>query len=154
MNVNPPNPMKNQFIFLVALMTSFTFAHEGVELGPHGGRILEFSDNETMHGEVTVKGDKFHIALLDRDMKPVAISQQSIRAMTGDRAAPVRLEVSKDEKGFVVPLVKAGQWLILRYQENHDAKAWTARFEYNTAICDACKAAEWVCQCKPKPEEN
>jgi hypothetical protein len=146
--------MKNQLLFLVTLLTSIAFGHEGVELGPHGGRILEFSDNETMHGEVTVKGDKFHIIVLDRDMKPVAINQQSISAMTGDRATPVKLEITKNANGFVLPLVKPGEWLILRYKDNTDAKAMTARFEYNTAICEACNAAEWVCECKPKPEKK
>jgi len=39
---------------LLALISTLTFAHEGVERGPNGGRILEFSKNETMHGEVLV----------------------------------------------------------------------------------------------------
>ena len=146
--------MKSKLILLVTLITSLAFAHEGVELGPNGGRILEFSDNETMHGEVTVKGEQFHIAVLDKDMKPVAVSAQTLTATTGDRAKPVKLEVTKDAKGFVIPVVKPGEWLIVRYKETADAKAITARFEYNTATCEECQAPEWLCKCKPEAEKK
>lgn len=146
--------MKSKLILLVTLITSLAFGHEGVELGPNGGRILEFSDNETMHGEITVKGEQFHIAVLDKDMKPVAMAAQTLTAMTGDRAKPVKLEVTKDAKGFVIPVVKPGEWLIVRYKETADAKAITARFEYNTATCEECKAPEWLCKCKPEAEKK
>jgi len=146
--------MKTKLILLITLLTSLAFAHEGVELGPNGGRILEFSDNETMHGEVTVKGDQFHIAVLDKDMKPVAVAAQTLTATTGDRAKPVKLEVTKDAKGFVMPVVKPGEWLILRYKDHADAKTVTARFEYNTATCEECKAPEWLCKCKPEKEKK
>ncbi len=141
-------------LLLLSLIASITFAHEGVELGPNGGRILEFSKNETMHGEVTVKGDKFHIAVLDKDMKPVAMADQTLTAMTGDRSAPQKLNVDKDAKGFLIPVVKAGEWLILQYKNGADAKAITARFEYNTSTCGECKNPEWLCKCKPEGEKK
>lgn len=145
--------MKTKLI-LLSLIASITFAHEGVELGPNKGRILEFSKNETMHGEVTVKGDKFHIALLDKDMKPVAMAEQTLTATTGERDKPTKLTVEKDAKGFVVPVVKSGEWLILQYKDSAKAKAITARLEYNTAICEECKKAEWVCECKKADEKK
>mgnify|MGYP000930244019 CR=1 FL=1 len=146
--------MKTKLILLATLLTSLAFSHEGVELGPNGGRILEFSDNETMHGEVTVKGGTFHIAVLDKDMKQVAMDKQSLTATTGDRAKPVKLEVTKDAKGFIIPVVKPGEWLILRYKDHADAKAVTARFEYNTVTCDGCQAPEWLCKCMPDKEKK
>lgn len=142
--------MKSKLITLLSLFTAVAFAHEGVELGPNKGRILEFSKDETMHGEVIVKGDKFHIALLDKDMKAVALAEQTLTATTGDRDNPVKLTVEKDAKGFVVPLVKAGEWLILQYKNTPKSKAVTARLEYNTSECEACKKAEWLCECKPE----
>jgi len=145
--------MKTKLI-LLTLIASITFAHEGVELGPNKGRILEFSKDETMHGEVTVKGDKFHIALLDKDKKPVAIAEQTLTATTGERDKPTKLTVEKDANGFVVPVVKAGEWLILQYKDSAKAKAITARLEYNTAICEECKKAEWVCECKKANEKK
>ena len=145
--------MKTKLI-LLTLITSLTFGHEGVELGPNKGRILEFSKDETMHGEVIVKGDQFHIALLDKDMKPVAMAEQTLTATTGERDKPVKLVVEKDARGFVVPIVKAGTWLILQYKDAPNAKSVTARLEYNTSECEACKKAEWLCECKPDAEKK
>lgn len=143
--------------FLLSLTASFAFAHGGVPLGPNGGRILEFSKNESMHGEVTVKEGKFHIAVLDKDMKPVAVEKQSLSATGGTRQKPVKLEVIKDATGFTLPVVKDGEWLIVQFKDNEKAKAITARLEYDTAICDGCKKAEWLCACKkeePKKESK
>ena len=58
---------KYVFTLLCSLvLNTFALAHGDVELGPHGGRILEFSKNESMHGEVLVKDNHFQIALLDK----------------------------------------------------------------------------------------
>src|SRR5436190_22190735 len=95
-----PN-MKTKLITLaLSLVASLAMAHGVAEIGPNGGRILEFSKNESMHGEVTVKGDKFHIALLDKDMKPVNLDQQTLTATNDNREAPRKLDVSKDDEGF------------------------------------------------------
>ena len=136
---------------LLTLTAALAFGHSGVELGPNGGRILEFSKNETMHGEVTVKDGQFHIALLDKDMKPVALAEQTLAATTGDRESPTKLEVTKTDKGFTLPVVKAGAWLIVQFKADAKAKAITARLEYNTENCGGCNAAEWLCKC-PKAE--
>jgi hypothetical protein len=131
-------------------IASIAFAHGGVEIGPNGGRILELSKNETMHGEVTVKGDKFHIALLDKNKKPVSVEQQVLTATSGDRENPKKLEVTKDEKGFLLPVVKSGQWLIVQYKETPKSKPVTARLEYDTSKCGGCNSAEWLCKCAKK----
>jgi hypothetical protein len=137
---------------LASLLTSLAFAASalahGVELGPNGGRLLEFSKNETTHGEVTLKDGKFHIAVLDKDLKPVALGEQTITANGGPTGKAAKLEVTKDGNRFVVPAVKKGEWLILQFKENAKAKAVTARLEYNTSICPGCKAEEWICKCK------
>lgn len=141
-------------LLLLSLITSLSLAHEGVELGPNGGRILEFSKDETMHGEIIVKGDKFHIAVFDKDMKPVVVDKQSLSAITGDRNAPQKLVVEKDVKGFVLPVIKAGGWLILQFKNAPETKAVTARFEYNTATCEECQNPEWLCKCKPENDKK
>jgi hypothetical protein len=140
--------MKTRLIALFSLITAFAFAHEGVELGPNGGRILEFSKDETMHGEVTVKKGQFNIALLDKDMKPVSLDQQELTASTGDRDKPTRLTVEKDKKAFTLPVIPEGQWLILQYRATPDSKPITARMNYDTSNCSGCDKAEWLCQCK------
>jgi hypothetical protein len=81
---------------IITLSACFAFGHGDIELGPNKGRILEFSTNETMHGEVTDKNGKLHIAILEKDMKPVKAEAQSLTATAGTRQAPVKLEVAKD----------------------------------------------------------
>ena len=137
-------------LLCLSLLSSLSFAHEGVELGPNGGRILEFSKNETMHGELTLKGGRFHVALLDKDMKPVALAEQTLTVTTGDRESPRKLTVEKDAQGFVMPAASPGEWLILQFRNSPADKAVTARFEYNTAICEECKSPEWICKCRPE----
>jgi hypothetical protein len=87
-------------------------------------------------------------------MKPVAMAEQTLTATTGERDKPVKLVVEKDARGFVVPIVKAGDWLILQYKDAPNAKSVTARLEYNTSECEACKKAEWLCECKPDAEKK
>jgi hypothetical protein len=153
MNHTTTQTMKVIALTLAGTVSLLT-AHEGVERGPHGGRILEFSKDESMHGEVTVKKGRFHIALLDKDMKPVAVSSQTLTATTGDRAKPVKLEVKPEADGFTLPVVPEGGWLILQFRTASDAKAITARMEYNTKTCDGCSAPEWLCQCEADKEKK
>jgi hypothetical protein len=156
-NQEPKHTMKSIALTILAVLSlgvTRLFAHGGVELGPNGGRILEFSKNETMHGEVTVKNGKFHIAVLDKDMKPVKVDKQSLTATGGNREKPEKLAVEKVEGGFVLPVVKDGDWLIVQFKEDAKAKAVTARMQYDTGECEKCKAPEWLCKCKPEKDEK
>jgi hypothetical protein len=149
--------MKSKLLTLIlsfGLATSMAFGHGDIELGPNGGRILEFSKNETMHGEVTLKDGKFHVALLDKDMKAVDVKDQVLTATGGTREKPEKLTVEKTPTGFAVAVVKPGQWVILQYKENEKAKAITARLEYDTSNCDACDSPEWLCKCSQKKKEE
>lgn len=141
--------MKSKLTLLIlALTASFALAHGGVEIGPKGGRILEFSKNETMHGEVTAKDGKFQITLLDKDMKPLPVTSQFLTATSGTGAKPMKLDVERTDAGFAIPLIKEGQMLILQYRETENAKPVTARFKYDTSNCDACDNPEWLCKCE------
>lgn len=136
---------------LLALTTALAFGHGGVALGPNKGRLLEFSKNHTMHGEVTVKDGKFTIALLDKDLKPVKVAAQTLTATGAPKSTggkSTKLEVTKAETGFTVPAVKDGEWLIVQYKDTAKGKAVTARLHYNTGNCDACSKQEWLCECK------
>lgn len=134
----------------VLVLKTWAAAHGEVELGPNGGRILEFSKNESMHGEVRVKDNQFHIALLDKEMKPVVLTEQELAATSGDRAKPEKLAVEKKDGAFVVPAVKAGEWVIFQFRENAKAKPITARMQYDLTVCGGCNAAEWLCKCPAK----
>ncbi len=141
--------------YLLTLLSIFALqaaasAHGDVELGPHGGRILEFSKNESMHGEVIFKDQYFHIALLDKAMKPVSLTEQELTATSGDRSKPEKLAVEKKNGEFVVPGVKSGEWVIFQFRENAKAKPITARLQYDLTNCSACKEPEWLCKCASK----
>ncbi len=143
--------MKTKLIALITLLTASVYAHEGVELGPNGGRILELSKNESLHGEVTAKDGKFHLALLDKDMKPVAISGQTLTATGGDRDKPEKLSVETKDNHFIFPMQKGSEYtVILQFRADGKGKAVTARLPYNAANCDGCDAPEWLCKCKPE----
>lgn len=135
---------------IIALTAGFALAHEGIELGPNKGRILEFSTDETMHGEVTEKNSKLHIALLDKDMKLVKADAHSVTATAGTREQPVKMEITKDETGFTLNAPKEGEWIILQYKETADAKPITARLHFDTGKCAPCGNPEWRCACAEK----
>jgi uncharacterized GH25 family protein len=149
---NPPKPkMKTKLTtILITLTASIAFAHEGIELGPNKGRIVEFSTNETLHGEVTLQDGKLHIALLDKDMKSMKVDAHLITATAGTRENPVKLVITKDDKGFTFAAPQTGEWLILQYKETAASKAITARIEYNTKPCAPCGNPEWRCACAEK----
>jgi len=139
------------------LLNAAALAHGDVELGPNGGRILEFSKNESMHGEGVVKDGNFHIALLDKGLLPVVLGEQELTATSGDRAKPEKLVVEKKAGEFVVPVVKAGEfvvpvvkageWVVFQFRESAKAKPITARMQYDLTVCGGCKEPEWICKC-------
>jgi hypothetical protein len=139
---------------IIALTAGFALAHEGIELGPNKGRILEFSTDETMHGEVTEKDGKLHVAILDKDMKPVMVEGESLTATAGTRQAPVKLEVTKDNKsGFTFTPPKDGEWIIMQFKASGSDKTITARLLYDTTVCGPCEKPEWRCACGEKEKK-
>ncbi len=141
--------MKTHILALLSSLaiTVSALAHGEVELGPNGGRILEFSKDETMNGEVTVKDGKFVIALLDKAKKPVVLADQTLTASGGPSGKAAKLEVTKDGGKFFVPVVRDGEWLIVQFKADTKAKAVTARLHYDLTNCGACNAPEWICKC-------
>ena len=135
---------------LLALTVGFAFGHGDIEIGSNKGRILEFSTNESMHGEVTKKDGKLQIALLDKDMKPVKVETQSLTAIAGTRGKPVKLEVTRSESGFIIVAPQDGEWLILQYKESAAAKPITARLHFDEKNCAPCSNPEWRCACGKK----
>ena len=134
-------------LLILALTTSFALAHGGVEIGPHGGRLLEFSKNETMNGEVTLKEGKFHVALLDKNMKAVPVTAQSLTVTSGTAAKPEKVTIEKSATGFSFPAVKEGSLLIFQFRGEELAKPITARFTYDVSNCEKCQSPEWLCKC-------
>jgi len=150
--------MKKSILHLLAVLwlgLPRVLGHGGVELGPHGGRIVEFSKNETMYGEVTLVDGFFHVAVLDHQLKPVELKEQSLTVTGGDRSKPEKPKVEKREGHFVFPALKGDAYLlVLQFKENPKSKAINARFEFDATICSACKNPEWLCKCSAEPAKK
>ncbi len=124
--------------------------HGGVELGPNGGRLIEFSKDESLHGEVTLKDGRFHVALLDKALKLVALAEQSLVVTGGSRSKPEKPKVEREGNHFVFQAPKGESYLLaFQFKDGPKAKAVTARIEYDAAICSGCQNAEWLCKCPP-----
>ena len=126
-------------------MAAAAYGHGDVEIGPKGGRILAFSENGTTLAEVSVKNGKFQVEVLDKDMKPVPLTDQVLTVTSGDRAKPEKLKVEKvDGRYFVSPTVKPGQWVIFQFRQVPSAKPFTARLEYDTRPSGDGKTPNWL----------
>src|SRR5687768_13788147 len=120
---------------LILFTLSQVFAHSDAELGPSGGRIVEFSTNQTLHGEVTLTNGQFRVSILDKNMKPVTLTEQTLSVIGGDRKSPEKPKVEKQGNQFVFPALKGNSYLVvLQFKESPSAKQINARFEYDSSI--------------------
>jgi hypothetical protein len=108
---------------------------ENVSKGPNGGHVIESKAGFSF--EVTVdKERKARIVFLDKNHKPVALGQQSITGIAGERSAPTKLAFAKGKDADANVLISdkplpAGAHvpMILMIKTAPDAKATTERFE-------------------------
>lgn len=108
---------------------------ENVSKGPNGGHVIESKAGFSF--EVTVdKERKARVVFLDKDNKPVALGQQSITGIAGERSAPTKLAFAKGKDADANVLIAdkplpAGAHVpvILTIKTTPDAKAATERFE-------------------------
>ena len=149
--------MNTRILALVAtLMLTLTQAsgHSDNEFGPNGGRILEFSKDQSLHGEVTLTNGMFHVAVLDKNMKPIALTDQSLTVTGGNRNKPEKPKVQKKGAHFVFPALKGDSYLlVLQFRERPSARPIIARFEFDSAKCGGCHKGEWLCDCGTKEKK-
>jgi hypothetical protein len=108
---------------------------ENVSKGPNGGHVIESKAGFSI--EVTVDKDrKARIVFLDKDNKAVALAEQTISGIAGERSAPVKLTFAKGKDADANTLISeqalpAGAHvpIILTIKATPDAKAATERFE-------------------------
>lgn len=138
------------------MLTSLpAFAHSDKEIGPNGGRIVEFSTNQTLHGEVTLTNGTFFVALLDKNMKPLPIKEESLAVTGGSRTNPESPKVEKRDNLFAFRALKGDSYLlVLQFKDSPSAKPIIARFEYDSSICGGCKKGEWLCDCHLKTKKD
>lgn len=144
-------------ILLTALLLTAlqSFAHSDKELGPNRGRILEFSTDQSLHGELTLTNGTFFVALLDKDMKPLPITDQSLSVTGGSRSNPETPKVENRGNHFTFPALKGDSYLLVfQFKNASAAKPVIARVEYDSAICPTCKQGEWLCDCHLTSKKN
>ena len=132
---------------LALLATPFAFAaddqdhgkehhhEENVSKGPNGGHVIESKAGFSF--EVTTdKARKARIVFLDKNLKPVALGEQSITGIAGERSAPVKLSFAKGTDADANVLIAdkplpAGAHvpMILTIKTAPDAKPVIERFE-------------------------
>ena len=108
---------------------------ENVNKGPNGGHVIESKAGFSF--EVTVdKERKARIIFLDKHNKPVALGEQTITGIAGERSAPTKLVFGKgkDKDADVLisdkPLPTGDHiQMILTIKTAPDAKSVTERFE-------------------------
>jgi hypothetical protein len=108
---------------------------EHITNGPNSGHVVESKAGFSI--EVTVdKERKARIVFLDKDNKVVALAEQSITGIAGERSAPTKLSFAKGKDADANVLMAdkplpAGAHVpvILMIKITPDAKAVTERFE-------------------------
>ena len=109
--------------------------HDHGKKGPNGGLVVESKAGFAF--EVAVdKERKARVVFLDKDLKSVALAEQTITGIAGERSAPVKLAFAKGKDADANVLISdkalpAGAHvpMILVIKTAPDAKAATERFE-------------------------
>ncbi len=134
--------------FAIALISTATaLAHGEVELGPNGGRLVEFGEKNPLHAEVTLKDGNFVIGLYNEDTKKEVVATEQELTVTERDGSKKLAPEKKDGKWSVAKPAGKDFWLILQLRDKPGAKAKTGRLHYDEAICPDCQAQEWLCKC-------
>ena len=102
-----------------------------------------------------MEGDSFHVALLDGERKPVAIEQQALTVVGGERTKPARLPVETVNNRFVTPVPKGEEvWMLLQIKPSPGARKFRVRFRHDVTSCPECGKQRWLCECVAKKSKT
>ena len=122
--------------------------HAKKEAGPNGGRVV-LSVEPHFEFFVTPEG-KVKLTFLGEDGKAIAVADQTVAAIGGDRAKPTRLAFNKED-GYLLsdkPLPEGKMIpIILQVKVSPEAKTVTEKFNVNLADCPTCAHKEYACTC-------
>ena len=143
--------MKLITILTVALGLLSSQAHERLTVGPGDGRLAYLDSTTTPNAEFNVKDGKVSITLLDKDLKVIPPTEQTVAITAGEKGSAQKLTVTKEGNAFVATLPKGEDyWCIMQLKEKKDAKSITFRVHYRSEVCAVCKKADWRCTCGNK----
>ncbi len=127
--------------------------HEKSVPGPNGGRVITSIEP---HLEFLVTGDRrARITALDDDLKPIAITSQTVTAIAGDRAAPTRLAFAADGTTLLsdVALPEGGNFpIVLSIKAQPDSEIVREKFNVSLSDCPTCDFKEYACICGHEDE--
>ena len=129
--------------------------HGKKKAGPNGGRVVTATEP---HFEFFVMPDgKVKITFLGEDGKAIALKEQSVTAIGGERAKPTKLTFAKDGESLVSDkALPEGKMIpiVLQVKMTPDSKTATEKFNVNLADCPTCKYKEYACTCEHGGEEE
>ena len=115
---------------------------------PKGGRAL---DKTSPLAELVVEKDRsITINFYNPEMKPVAVTTQSVTVIAEGKGGKAILEFEKkgDSLGSKTKLPEGeGYNVVVQFKQSSDAKPTNLRFKLQTNACGECKRAEYACIC-------
>jgi hypothetical protein len=115
---------------------------------PKGGRLL---DKTTPHAEFVVEKDRsVTINFYNHDLKPVAVTTQTVAVQADAKDGKAKLEFEKKGDSLVSKTKLPdgdGYNIVVQFKQTADAKPLNLRFKLDLATCGECKRAEYACTC-------
>jgi hypothetical protein len=141
-------------LFSSIVLAVSAFAHGDIDLGPNGGRLVEFRGHGSLHAEFVLKNDSFIVSLYDeKSKKEIPVTGQALTITHKESGKELSAEL-KDGKWILTKPAGDDFWLILQLKENDTEKAKVGRLHYDGANCSGCNKAEWLCQCSKEGEKK
>ena len=143
--------LKLTAILALALSLFTAAAHERITVGPGDGRLAYLDSITTPSAEFNVKDGKVRITLLNKELKAIAPTDQSLAITAGKQGSAKKLVVTKEGNEFIATLPEGEDyWCIFQLKETKTAKPITFRVHYRSAVCAECSKPEWRCICGNK----
>ncbi len=115
---------------------------------PKGGRLL---DKTEPHAEFVVEKDRtVTINFYNHDMKPVAVTTQSVTVQADAKDGKAKLEFEKKGDALVSKTKLPdgdGYNIVVQFKQTADGKPMNIRFKLDMNTCGECKRAEYACSC-------
>lgn len=115
---------------------------------PKGGRLLEKTEP---HAEFVVEKDRsVTINFYNHDMKPVAVTDQTVTVIADAKSGKATLQFEKQGDTLVskTKLPEGdGYNVVVQFKQTAEAKPQNFRLKLDLATCGECKRAEYGCVC-------
>ena len=116
---------------------------------PKGGKLLEKTEP---HAEFVVETNRtVTINFYNAEMKPVAVTTQSVTVQADAKDGKAKLEFEKKGDSLVskTKLPEGdGYNVVVQFKQTADGKPQNIRFKLDMSTCGGCKRAEYGCTCE------